>query len=83
MLFATIGGVLVEINSDTPRVAVEELVRAAAPADFRWHVIANKNGTINKVTFRPDRSAVPGFYCYTSDIQPVAGPLDAGVSAAR
>ena len=71
------------LNADTKRAAIQELVDAVDHRALLWSVIANREGELNKVTFRPDGAGVPGFYCYTSAAQPVAGPLGAGVSAAH
>jgi len=81
-LFAVLGGVPVQINADTSRAAVLQLADAARRGAVRWTVIPNSKGVLNKVTFRADGERVPGFYCYTSEVQPVAGPLG-GVPAAR
>lgn len=82
-LHAVIGGVPVFLNADTTRVAVQELVDTAARGPVRWSVIADRKGQFTKVTFRPDGARVPGFYCYTRDVQRAAGPLGAGASAVR
>jgi hypothetical protein len=52
----------VTINADTKRAAVEEYI-AHAP-DNKWLVVSNNRGVFNKVTFRSDKAAVKGWYCY-------------------
>ncbi|WP_454042581.1 hypothetical protein [Cellulosimicrobium sp. Marseille-Q8652] len=76
-LHAVLGGVPVFINADSSRAAVQELIDDAARGPVRWSALANRSGTLNKVTFRPDGASVPGFYCYTSEVQRTAGPLGA------
>lgn len=83
VVFASVRGVPVFLNADTMRAAIQELVDAAERGPVQWAVIANRKGELNKVTFRPDGARVPGFYCYTRDVQRVAGPLGASVTAAR
>ncbi|MFP3714711.1 hypothetical protein [Puerhibacterium sp. TATVAM-FAB25] len=74
-LFATLNGVPVYINADTSRAAIQAFVDAAALGNIPLQVIANSHGQLNKVTFSPDGAPVTGFYCYTRDAQPAAGPL--------
>ena len=81
-LFAVLGGVPVQINADTSRAAVLQLADASRSGAVRWAVIPNSKGVLNKVTFRADGQRVPGFYCYTSEVQSSAGPLGR-VAAAR
>ncbi|MBD5785057.1 hypothetical protein IF650_02580 [Cellulosimicrobium terreum] len=81
VLFAVLGGVPVFINADSSRAAVQELVDSSARGPVRWSVIANRTGQLNKVTFRPDGARVPGFYCYTRDVQPAAGSMGAVTTA--
>lgn len=83
VVFATVRGVPVFLNADMKRAAIQELVDAAERGPVHWAVITNRKGELNKVTFRPDGARVPGFYCYTRDVQRVAGPLGASVPAAR
>ncbi|MCB7136048.1 hypothetical protein [Cellulosimicrobium marinum] len=82
VVHATVHGVPVFLNADTSSTALQELVDAAARGPLPWSVIANRAGQLNKVTFRSDRARVPGFYCYTHDVQPTAGRLGV-VTAAR
>lgn len=81
VVWATVRGVSVSLNADSSRAALQQLVDAAADGPLPWNVIANRKGQLNKVTFRSGRR-VRGFYCYTSKVQPAAGPLG-GVPAAR
>ncbi len=81
VVWATVRGVPVFLNADTSRAALQQLVDATAGGPLPWTVIASQSGQLNKVTFRAGER-VTGFYCYTSDVQPVAGPLG-GVPAAR
>jgi len=81
VVWATLRGVPVFLNADSSRAALQQLVDAAAAGSLPWTVIANRSGQLNKVTFRAGER-VQGFYCYTTDVQPVAGPLG-GVAAAR
>ncbi len=81
VVWATVRGVSVFLNADSSRAALQQLVDAVADGPLPWNVIANRTGQLNKVTFRSGRR-VRGFYCYTSEVQPAAGPLG-GVPAAR
>jgi hypothetical protein len=76
-LFATLDGVPVFLNADTTRAALQAFVDATLRGNAHLQVIANRHGQLNKVTCSPDGAPVPGFYCYTSDLQPAAGPLGA------
>ncbi len=55
----------VVLNGDTKRSAVEAFVaeRPLGP----WRVVASRSGVMNKVTFRVDGRAQPGWYCYLQD----------------
>lgn len=81
VIWATLHGVPVFLNADSSRAALQQLVDAAAAGPLPWTVIASQSGQLNKVTFRAGER-VQGFYCYTTDVQRVAGPLG-GVAAAR
>ncbi|MBM7821564.1 hypothetical protein JOE63_004041 [Cellulosimicrobium cellulans] len=81
VVWATVRGVPVFLNADSSRAALQQLVDASARGPLPWTVIASQSGQLNKVTFRSGER-VPGFYCYTSELQPVAGPLG-GVAVAR
>jgi hypothetical protein len=62
------------LNRDTKRAAVRAFLTAAAQAGaghLRWHVTANARGTANRVTYRSDDDATPGWYAY------VRGPSQA------
>lgn len=54
------------LNRDTKRAAVEAFLAAAAggAANLSWHVTANRRGTINRVSYRRDDAATPGWYAY-------------------
>jgi hypothetical protein len=56
------------LNRDTKRAAVEAFLAAAAPAggaaNLSWHITANRRGTINRVSYRRDDAATPGWYAY-------------------
>lgn len=56
------------LNADTTRTGVEAYLREVAQrgADRAWSVVANRNGTMNKVVFREDHRPSPGWYCYVS-----------------
>lgn len=62
-LTLSLGGVNVILNADTTRAAVRAFLDTDPTRP--WHVIANRNGVINKVTFEPDLPPVRGWYCYT------------------
>ncbi|SIQ12047.1 hypothetical protein SAMN05518682_1361 [Cellulosimicrobium aquatile] len=81
VVWATVRGVPVFLNADSSRAALQQLVDASARGPLPWTVIASQSGQLNKVTFRSGER-VPGFYCYTSAVQSVAGPLG-GVAVAR
>ena len=58
--------VRIDLNADTKRSAVAaylQSVREHGP-DAMWSVIANKNGTFNKLDFASTGSPTPGWYCY-------------------
>lgn len=54
------------LNTDTKRTAVEGYVRDVRRRgpNVAWHVIANRRGRVNKVVFREDKQATPGWFCY-------------------
>jgi hypothetical protein len=56
------------LNRDTKRAAVRAFLDAAARArgadNLPWHVTANSTGTINRVSYRCDDEATPGWYAY-------------------
>ena len=56
----------VELNADTKRSAIEGYLKVARAhrGDLPWYVIRNRDGTCNKLVFRPDRQPTPGWYCY-------------------
>jgi hypothetical protein len=65
-------GVTAVLNADTKRSAVELYVEEAQVhgADATWSVIPNRNGRLNKLSFRKDCTETPGWYCYLR--QPLA-----------
>jgi hypothetical protein len=77
-LRALVRGVQIQINADTRRSAVSELIELAGAGDAVWRVRANRSGRFNKVVFRPDGRPTPGWYCYTLEDAPaetVLGPV--------
>jgi hypothetical protein len=56
------------LNRDTKRAAVQTFLAAAARAggadNLRWHVTTNARGAVNRVTYRSDDEATPGWYAY-------------------
>src|SRR5271169_525283 len=66
------------LNRDTKRAAVEAflktVVAAGGAANLRWHITANRRGWINRVSYRRDDAATPGWYAYLRD--PVTEPRD-------
>jgi hypothetical protein len=64
------------VNRDTKRPAVEAFIRACADrgdaTQLSWHVTANSRGAINRVSYRDDDAATPGWYAYLR--QPAASP---------
>src|SRR5437867_6109978 len=54
------------LNRDTKRAAVVEFLAAAArvggAGNLRWHVTANRDGKINRVSYRLDDEPTPGWY---------------------
>ena len=69
-----LGGTQVVLNADTKRSAVQEYLAYVAEngPDSPWPVVANQRGTVNKVTFRADGVATPGWYAYTT--KPLPAP---------
>lgn len=68
------GGLTAVLNSDTKRAAIQEFVKNAdeCGSDAPWSVVANKLGPLNKLVFRPDGTATPGWYCYLRE--PLTAP---------
>jgi len=62
------------LNADTTREAVAEYLEQAGAlgADVPWHILLNQKGRWNKLGFKADREATPGWYCYLR--QNAAGP---------
>jgi hypothetical protein len=62
------------LNRDTKRAAVLAFFAAASDAggadNLPWHVTTNSRGTINRVSYRPDDAATPGWYAYLRDPAP-------------
>lgn len=56
------------LNRDTKRAAVRAFLDDAASAGgadhLRWHVTVNARGAVNRVTYRSDEEATPGWYAY-------------------
>jgi hypothetical protein len=56
------------LNRDTKRAAVDAFLAAAAAAggaaNLSWHITANRRGAINRVSYRRDDAATPGWYAY-------------------
>jgi hypothetical protein len=65
------------LNRDTKRAAVHAFLAAGARAGgadrLRWHVTTNARGNVNRVTYRPDDEATPGWYAY---VRGVSEPRD-------
>jgi hypothetical protein len=64
------GGRTAVLNADTKRAAVDEYVRdvQARGADVPWNILPNqRNGKLNKLSFRVDRKSTPGWYCYLTE----------------
>lgn len=68
VVMVRMGGDEFVLNRDTKRSAVLAFLAAAAAAGgadrLTWHVTANNRGTINRVSYRPDDGATPGWYAY-------------------
>jgi hypothetical protein len=67
-IFITLDKDLIAVlNADTKRAAVKLYVEDALArgADAAWSVISNRNGPLNKLVFREDGAATPGWYCYS------------------
>jgi hypothetical protein len=68
VLIVRMGGEEFVLNRDTKRAAVLAFLAAASTAGgadkLRWHVPANKRGTITRVTYRSDDEPTPGWYAY-------------------
>jgi hypothetical protein len=56
------------LNRDTPRSAVRDFLTAAArsgdAANLYWHVTANDNGRVNKVSYLKDGTPPQGWFAY-------------------
>lgn len=56
------------VNRDTTRSAVREFLAAAARAggapNLPWQVTYNRDGRLNRVTYRTDHGAAAGWYAY-------------------
>ena len=52
---------LYRLNGDSTIKGVEEFLQYQSA---EWNVIANRNGTRNKVVVTPDSTPIPGFYFY-------------------
>jgi len=63
------GDVEFVLNADTKRTAVQEFVADAKArgAEVPWTVVANARGRVNKVVYREDGVAAPGWYGYTTE----------------
>jgi len=79
-IIVRMGGDVFVLNRDTKRAAVRAFLAAAAAAGgadhLPWHVAANSRGTINRVTYRRDDGATPGWYAYLRT--PSATPRELG-----
>jgi hypothetical protein len=68
------------LNRDTKRAAVRTFLAAAAHAggadNLSWHVTTNSKGSINRVSYRPDEEATPGWYAYVR--KPSSEPRELG-----
>ena len=76
-VWITLGSRRAHLNADTTRSAVRaylDHVRSHG-AGANWHVVANRNGRINKVLFGPAGSDASGWYCYLSDDYPSPGRI--------
>ena len=62
------------VNRDTTRSAVRVFLAAAAQAgdarDLPWRVTHNRDGKVNRVTYRADDDPTPGWYAYLRDPAP-------------
>jgi len=62
---AEIGDYRIRLAADTTRAAVQRVVdEIGAHPQRAWRVVANKQGTVNKVV--PTQHAEPGWYAYLS-----------------
>jgi hypothetical protein len=63
---------LARLNADTKRSAVKEYVDDALRrgSEAVWSVIPNRDGKLNKLVFREDRTATAGWYCYSHEPLP-------------
>ena len=61
------------LNRDTKRQAVRTFLAAAARAgdarDLPWCVTFNRDGKVDRVTYRLDRGRTPGWYAYLDQPQ--------------
>jgi hypothetical protein len=68
VITVTIGADQFVLNRDTKRAAVHAFLAAATQAggagNLPWHITANRNGTVNRVSYRPDDQETPGWYAY-------------------
>ena len=67
------------VNRDTKRFAVRALLAAAAQAgdarDLPWHVTPNRDGKIDRVTYRADEASTPGWYAYLTNPAQESRPI--------
>ena len=56
------------LNRDTPRPAVRDFLatvaRAGGAAGLHWHVTANENGKVNKISYLEDGAPPQGWFAY-------------------
>ena len=56
------------LNRDTPRPAVRHFLataaRAGGAASLHWHVTANENGRVNKISYLKDGAPPQGWFVY-------------------
>ncbi len=68
LVHVQLGGERFHLNGDTQDQGVEEylrLVREHGP-ELPWHVVANQNGTVNKLAFGDPPQPIKRFYLYAS-----------------
>ncbi len=60
------------LNRDTKRAAVQAFLSAVALAggadNLHWHVTTNARGAVNRVSYRSDDAATPGWYAYVPGV---------------
>ena len=61
LIHINIGSSSYYVNADSKRSGVKIFL---SNKDSNWHLIANEDGKVNKITNKSDRAPIEGFYMY-------------------